>query len=1395
MARFLSREEWPLVAAGVLAGVLTSALLIYLFIAALRGGPGIDPALVGEADPATDPAVRPAPAPGPGRGVIGVREAGVRARLAAHPVDARPLRGPISIDMRNVVWHAADAARFARADRVRGNLDPVAAQRGDVILSNVVLTRPAVTLRQARVGEPWNFEQVFAELLEPAAVPPPRVRTVQVRGVQVVDGHVDVTMPDRRFAFESVQGQLPLVVFSQPGVAEPYLRAAVVTATFVQPEPEPARLAITLRDGGFEFPQGGRVRFDVAAATLDRTQLAEVRGVWDPADAGFGITAEGRAVVVHLEDVGFLLPEAFPETGTTSFAFSVRPLPGDRTEATLTGLDARTGQSRITGGLTAAFGEEFFVLRAADLRLDPLELALVEGFTGPLPLGGALRGRVVGTDGDMRFDLIASLTAPAVPTPFTVDIAGRALLFDDGFALQRADLTFTRLPLAAVRAVAPALPLDGAVTGRVTLTGLPTQAPLALDVRLEVGAGVALVQGTLDLTGAVPAFDLAGDVIGIDLPAFLAVDVPPVAFTGSFALAGSGADLERLTASIRAAGRFTGWQATPQDTLIFVGALNEGTLHVQQFLANLATARLAADGVWRFIEPQAGSIGYTVAVAALEPFGPYLPLVGDAVAAGALSARGTVGGTLARMRLIGRLTVADLRVGEWQAQVVEAQHDIAFGGDLLPVAIVEATTREVSTPTLGAFRTADLNLHMTPPDFRLDISALRTDGGLVEVAADGVLPEVGPRIVVVRRGRFDLDIGSWVLLQPATVTWLDDEVTVAGLILVEPAREGRLALEGRILPLTQLDANFEIAALPTGDLLRLLGQAERVQGTLWAEGIVSGEAADPVVAIDFRMEDGVFDGVPLQQLEGRLAYAQQLTQVTAAATAEPGGWLRLQAQLPSVIDLGGDPVFALLDGLPLSGTLTATDFSLAPLAAAAPAQVQDIRGVINAHATLTGTANEPVVAGSASLAGGAMTIADLNQRWDQVSGVAEFDGGRLIIADLRARSAGWVVASGHVVLERLDNPVLDLNVVFDGFRPIGVENQRDAAVFGTLALTGPPRAVELTGRLHVDDGYLVIPQFGGPGAELVDITRPPPVLGRPLEAIEDGGAIEALTIRNLVVSFGDAAWFMADEARAQLAGELIVNKVGNATPVTGTLTGTRGQYTLIAGPIVRRFDVVSAQVRFMGAPTPNPSIDITARRVVFDPAGRPIEVDVRVTGTLETPRLSLAGGDATGVAESELLSFLLFGRPTFALGGQFLLGEDVLEQTLWGGLAEVLAIELERGLGGLGLDVFQIRLGAGPMGGLRTPTVVLGRQLRPDVFLTVETGITALLGGAGAGGGDNAPLHWAVRLDWTFDRQSRARLAWEPVYGGRAFRGAALALPLRDPYQQFLIELRRRWTY
>jgi hypothetical protein len=1386
------RDEWPLIAAGVAAGLVAATLILWFFITGIDGG-GVDPTLVGEPETGRiERPARPGPLPdGPGRGLIGARERGIWSRLEPMRVVARPLRGPLAINARNIVWDDPAGARFATADQFTGRLDARAAARGDILLDGVVLRRPVVQLRQPQARGDWNFVAVFEELLAGERDPRAPIRTIQLRGVQVVDGTVNVSRPEQQFALRAVNAQMPLIVLSQPGVPEPYIRVASLAMQFDQTLPTVGQLAVRAEDALLHFPDG-RVLFDVASVLLDRTRLASVVGVWDPADPGYAITAQGIAEEVLFEDVGFLLPETFPSTGVASFAFQIRPLPLDRTEATLTRLEARTNGSRVTGSLTAQFGEEFFLLRAADLNLDPLQLAVVEGFTGPLPYSGALRGRVTGADGDIAFDLTAALTAPTVATPFNVGITGRALLRDEEVLLQRADLTLTRVPLAALRAMVPALPLDGFVTGTVALRGLPTQAPLDLDVRLELGAGIALMEGSIDLRGELPVYDLSGRLLAVDLQSILEPDVPPVALTANFSIAGRGFSPEVMDAVVRLDGRFSGWETGFADDIVLAAAIRGGVLDVQTFSARLATAEVSATGNWRFLEPQAGAITYALDVTSLRPFGPYLPVVGDSIAAGAVHASGAISGSFERMRLAGELTATNLRAGQWQASFLEAEYDVAFGGDVLPVMVVRATGRGLGTPTAGAFTQATLDLELAAPAFTLALNAVRTDGGLVEVAATGSIPEEGPRIITLERALFDLDNARWALAQPTTIRWMGDDWLVDNLLLEDQESEGRLAINGRIRPMVRVDLEFDIAALPVADVQRLVGLTPRVEGMLWASGVVVGDVDAPVVQLDFRLESGTIAQVPVSDLRGTLTHAERITELRAQVAADTLGYADLELRLPSIVRIGATPVFELVDGVPLQGRLQANQFALSALAALFPADIRDVTGFINAEVLLEGTAEAPVVAGNATLAGGSMRIMDLNQRWAEISGDVGFDGRRLLIRDLRARSDGWLVIGGQVVLERLDQPVTDLTIRFDGFRPIGVDNQRDAALFGELALEGPPLGLQLTGNVRVDDGFVVIPQFGGGGTGYVDITTPAPVVGEQMQVVADGGVFENLGINNLIVTAGDGAWFIADQARVQLSGQLVVNKVGEAIPITGTLSGTRGQYTLIAGPLVRRFDVVAAQVRFLGDPEPNPLMDITVRRIVFDPGGRQLDVLVRITGTLDNPRLSLAGGEATGIAEGELLSLLIFGQPSFALGGDFIPGDALLEQTFVGGFAELLAIELERGLGGLGLDIFQIRLGRGPLGGLGAPTLVMGRQLREDVFLTVETGLNALFGGSGA---TESPNHWAVRLEWIFEPRSRATLAWEPVYSGRAFRGAAFALPLTQQRQQFLLEVRRRWSY
>jgi hypothetical protein len=1394
MTRFLSREEWPLVMGGIIAGVLTGALILYSFVTGIGGGPPAATEVVSDTTvivPREEREAREAARRPIGRAsLIRSREEGIRARLARFAVNTRPLRGPLSITARDVILNEDNGARFARAELVSGELSAAAAGTGDVILENVRIRRPVVALRETAGG--WNFEQVFEELLNGGGdngdPPPGRRRTIQLRDVRIDDGTVDVTRPDQRFAFRSVQGRLPVVAFSEPGIAEPYLRAAALTAQFVQAEPE-AQVAVDVTNGLFIFPSG-TVRFEIEGATVEETRLADLSGVWDPTDPGYGVTATGLALGVNFEDVSFALPEALPRTGTASFAFEVSPAEPNLTRVRFTDLDARSGDSRLLGIVEMRLGEESFELLAADLRVDPLALELVAGFTGELPYDGTLTGTIRGAGGDITFDLSARLTAATVPEAFTTGITGSVRFTDAGLVLQRAELDLNRVPLAALSAIAPGLPLSGTATGIVSLTGPPTRAPLDLDVRLELGAGVALVEGSLDLTGDVAGYDLTGRLIGVDLQSILEPDVPPVSLTATFAFAGSGFDPAMMNATVRLDGRFTGWEAAPDDEVTLAATIRNGTVAVDTLYGSLASADLRASGTWRFIEPQSGALTYEADVSSLRPFGPYIPVLGDSIAAGSLRAAGILSGTLERVRLAGGATGTGLHVGGWRAAELIAEHDLTFGGGALPVAIVDATARGVMTPTAGSYTEGTLALRMTPPGLDFDVNATRADGGLVEIAATGVLPETGEREIRVERARFDFVADRWLLLRPATIRWTGGgPVGVEGLELEAELSEGRVAIDGVVLPLADMDARMEIAAMPVGDIQRLLGREVRVDGLLWADGSVRGGEIDPMVDLTFRVDSGAVEGVPLQRLTGTVRYSAGETHLDAQMVVDTAGRLDVVATLPSTLRLGGSPTFELVDGVALSGSITAENFALAPLAATLP-QVQDVTGYADAQVSLAGTADAPHVEGTFTLEGGGFRVPALNQTFTDAVGDIGFDGRRLVFNELRVRSEGWMTVGGQIVLERLTEPVLDLTIALDAFEPMGVDGHPDAAVWGNVELNGAPDAVVLTGAIEVADGYVVVPALGRPSfrPELVDMTRPAVFDTLTFNPVEDTDIIGNLTIRDLAVDVSNDTWFIAYQAQAQLAGELVVNKSGESTPIVGTLSGNRGQYTLIAGPVIRRFDIVSAQVRFRGETSPNPVIDVTARRIVLDQSGRQLDVDVRITGTADNPTLQLAGGQTGQIAESELLSFLLFGAPSSTLSGESLPGDQLLEQTYVGGLFELVSLELERSLGGLGLDILQVNFTQGVLGG-EAPTVVAGKQVLPDVFLTLQTALNGLFGDETAVG------TFAIRLDWSLDRRSRVRLALEPVYRGRGLRSSVFALPLQDPEQQLLIELRRRWTY
>lgn len=1366
--------------------------------------PGAPPAPVPVAPPAPTPSVplpradtargeapaataRPAAPPAVRRFGIAAFEERILERLDRRRPDRRALTGVARLHVTDLVVQEPGGGRVATVPDAEFGLDLGALQTGDVILSDMVLVRPDAVVRRGP-GQEWNYERAWRAITgatEPAVDgEPPTRTTVELTDVRIEDGRLAVETPTTSITVLGLDADVARATLADPAKLAPEIVARRASGDVVIPEIG-RRFAVTATDAAALLDDG--TSFSAAAATVDGARLSAVRGTYG---AARGLELALRADGVPLADLQWLIPD-LPTVGTASFTLELEPLGGGRSSVAITELAATSGASNVSGAIAIIIGGPAAELQSVDLRLDPLELALLEPATGRLPVAGTVRGAITGSAGALRFDVVADLTATGAATGFNAALTGTAEYGAGGLRLTSLVADLADVPLAALAPLIPGVPLAGTVTGRIALRGAPGAVPLDVDVRLSLAVGVLVLRGTLDLRGAAPAYDLTGRTVDLSLAALFGERVPPARLTADFSLVGSGTAAETASLRLVLAGRFAGWRTDAGDALTLELELDDGVLRLARGELALATLDLAAAGTWRFIEPASGGLRYTLRVSDLAPFAPYLPLAADSIAAGDVRAEGTISGPAGDVRIAGTGTGSRLRLDGWRAATLEAAYAVTLG-TVPPQLALDATARGLEVPGGGAYDTATVVFRQDPPLFSLAVDAERRGGGVLELTADGRILEGGRRAAVVRRFVADVETSRWVLARPTSVAWGGAAgLDVRGLLLVEQGGPGRLVVDGSAPRGRAVAFEVVATAIPLRPVLAAAGVDTAASGRLWLDARVGGMLEAPTITADFRVERATIQGVAIGRLVGDLRYAAQRLEIRAESRLEPARALDVQASLPVDLALGFPPRWDLLERGPVRATLTADSVAMA---AFEPwlRDVRDLEGAFSGRATLTGTIEAPRLTGTFTLRGGAVTVIPFDQRYREISADIVLDGQRVVIRDARARSDGWAVARGAITFPELTAPVLDLVVEFDEFRAFSARGEDAAAVTGSVAITGPLAQPVVAGRVALEDGTVPVNAFTAGAEDGLLLYDEGELLALPVG--EEGAPppapfLASVTFDELVVVAGDALWFVTNGTRVQLTGEVVILGTGEDLRVFGTLTGERGRFTLEAGPIVRRFDIERAEVRFLGSSPPDPALDVTAVRRVPLGAQREIAVVARITGTAARPVVAFTTPEGAAIPESELLSFLVFGRPSFALGEAAFLGQGVLGEFFLTGLTELTAIELEQELASdLGLDFFEIRPGFGAFGGLGLPTLVFGREISEDVFLTVEAGLGRL-----AGTETTAIL--AVRLQWRIDDQWQLELALEPATRARLLRGGTVALPLAPAEQQLIVIIRRRWTY
>jgi len=252
--------------------------------------------------------------------------------------------------------------------------------------------------------------------------------------------------------------------------------------------------------------------------------------------------------------------------------------------------------------------------------------------------------------------------------------------------------------------------------------------------------------------------------------------------------------------------------------------------------------------------------------------------------------------------------------------------------------------------------------------------------------------------------------------------------------------------------------------------------------------------------------------------------------------------------------------------------------------------------------------------------------------------------------------------------------------------------------------------------------------------------------------------IDSLVVDSLRMGMGSEAWLRSTEANIQLSGTVVFSKMADQYRMEGTLSALRGTYQLPLGVQIatRQFTVSRGQLRFLGTPDLNALVDIDAQYVVRRRVGENINVTVHIGGTLYEPTVLLASDVQPPLPQSEIISYLIFGRPLDpnAVGAQ-------ASQALVQGALSSLAGQIENSLvANLGLpiapDYFELSPGEQGLSGTQ---VQFGWQIHPfgiPAFLTPSARICpghALLNPADAG----------VSLEFRLSKEWRVASSVEPI--------------------------------
>jgi autotransporter translocation and assembly factor TamB len=357
--------------------------------------------------------------------------------------------------------------------------------------------------------------------------------------------------------------------------------------------------------------------------------------------------------------------------------------------------------------------------------------------------------------------------------------------------------------------------------------------------------------------------------------------------------------------------------------------------------------------------------------------------------------------------------------------------------------------------------------------------------------------------------------------------------------------------------------------------------------------------------------------------------------------------------------------------------------------------------------SLSGDIRSPDILGDIFLRSGQLALFRNKLTYETIEGQIGFNKNRIDIENLQIEgdSEGQLKVAGTFFVEESHDFNSDLTLSGRNFY-IPYQKAISARISPELHLTGGLKNPRLTGDVTISESRINLDRLSGRRHSDIQIIENG-------DSVNNGPMIVTSQSRNgdylsplsadIRVHVPKNAWLKGQDVNAEISGELTVRKQpGGSFLLTGPLNTLRGNYYFMG----KNFIVNEGHVEFLGLKEINPNLDIEAQTRINSAT-----IIVNLHGTAQEMVLDLSSDPV--MEESDIISYLVFGKATDDLGGNQAFSVEKTALNYMGGL---LVDELRTMLGDVALiDSFAIDSGNTENG---IGAVTLGKYITPELFVS-----------------------------------------------------------------------------